>query len=600
MEPIAKRGFTDPVRIEAEAKAIERATKQTEQVLVEYVAMPETFGGRYVCADSFKELMPGFAQSRESRSALNGAVHNAAAVLSSEQFKRLIDKGPAPGRDSVVFVTGIPGAGKSSTVAAAVQERAAIVFEGQLSRPESGMQKIAQALEKGFKVDIVVVHVAPEVALERTNYRFLDPNNGRGASLSVMAEIQGNLPTGLHLINERFGDRVGLEVLDNNPGHQDSYEGWQKVNFLQKEGNRDEIYARLSTALDAGYREGKYSAGFYTQAAGRQPHSLAAGIRTQDGGKQQTHGDRPGVSEVHSKHHSLKDELSAVDFRKFHNPAIMERMKIEKSKELDLDSTYKNLSESILEKIARRLEQPDLATYDTDKAKTRVALEYAVLATSYEKNLQGYVAARALALSDDHTKQMLLNAGAVALGRAYEKEPTIITGIFSAQISEPKLFKGHLEDPSLTKMVDNCKILVSKIVQNEYTNRTQSNDQLKNLPTKERADLEGKLAFLEAAIDNSTKNGKIPADTAKSLKEKIGARVFSQPPANLWEQKQKQHEKSYKEKQDFLKFYSSRGLELKKSVMDNVRSVSAEKSIKEISEKLMSQNKSHERPGLSR
>ena len=322
MESITTRGFIDPVRIEAEARAIERATKQTEKVLAEYAAKPDTFGGRYVCADSFKELMPGFAQSRESRSNLNGAVHNAAAVLSSEQFRRLIEKGPELDRDTVVFVTGIPGSGKSSTVATAVQGTAAIVFEGQLSRPEPAMQKIEQALDKGFKVDIVAVHVAPEVALERTNYRYLDPNNGRGASLNVMADIQGNLPVGLRQINERFGDRVGLEVLDNNPGQQNSHEGWQKVSFLEKEGNCDEIFAKLSTALDAGYREGKYSAGFYTQAAGRQPHSLEAGTRSQDGGSQQTHGNRPGVSEIRSEHHSLKDELTETQKERIHDHAM--------------------------------------------------------------------------------------------------------------------------------------------------------------------------------------------------------------------------------------------------------------------------------------
>lgn len=310
MELITTRGFTDSNRIEAEARAIERATTQTDQVLREYAARPDTFGGRYVCADSFKELMPGFSQSRESRSTLNGAVHNAAAVLSSEQFRRLIEKGPEPERDTVVFVTGIPGAGKSSTVATAVQGAAAIVFEGQLSRPDPAMQKIEQALDRGFKVEIVAVHVAPEVALDRTNSRYLDPNNGRGASLAVMADIQGNLPAGLRQINERFGDRVGLEVLDNSPGQRRTHEGWQTVSFLEKEGNRDEIYARLSAALDAGYREGRYSAGFYIQAAGRGPLGLEAGAWAQDGSGGQPHGDRPGVPETRSEHHSLSGVLT--------------------------------------------------------------------------------------------------------------------------------------------------------------------------------------------------------------------------------------------------------------------------------------------------
>jgi hypothetical protein len=151
MEPIHTRGFTDPAKIETEARAIERATKHTDAVLAEYAARPDTFGGRYVCADTFKELMPGFAQSPESRNALNGAVHNAAAVLSSEQFHRAVERGPQPGRDTVVFVTGIPGAGKSSSVATAVAGTAAVVFEGQMSRPEPAMQKIEHALEKGFK-----------------------------------------------------------------------------------------------------------------------------------------------------------------------------------------------------------------------------------------------------------------------------------------------------------------------------------------------------------------------------------------------------------------------------------------------------------------
>jgi len=308
MEKITVRGFTDPVKIEAEAKAIERATQHTEQVLSEYARRSETFGGRYVCADSFKELMPGFAQSRESRSALNGAVHNAAAVLSSEQFRRLVNKGPEPDRDTVVFVTGIPGAGKSSTVAGAVQGSAAIVFEGQMSRPEPAMQKIEQALEKGFRVEVVAVHVAPEVALDRTHSRFLDPDNGRGASLNVMADIQGNLPAGLRQISERFRERVQLTVLDNNPGQRKTHDGWESISELEKEGNHDDIRSRLTAALESGYREGRYSTDFYAQAAGREPPSLEAGTGSQDGRIRQSHGDRYRIPEENSKHDALNKE----------------------------------------------------------------------------------------------------------------------------------------------------------------------------------------------------------------------------------------------------------------------------------------------------
>jgi hypothetical protein len=306
MESIQTRGFTDPAKRAAEAAAIDLAERHTEQLLREYAARVDTHGGRYVCADTFKELLPGYGASRESRNVLNGAVHNAAAVLSSEQFRRLVEQGPAIGRDKVVFVTGIPGAGKSSSVTRAVQKGAAVVFEGQLSRPEPGMQKMQQTLDKGFKVAIVAVHVAPEVALERTHYRFLDPNNGRGASLSVMAEIQGNLPAGLRQIQERYGDQIEFMVLDNNPDKQTLHNGWHAIPTLEKEGNHARIRQRLEAALEAGYEAGRFSAGFYRQAAGKDPvSSLAERTRPGDGGELQANAARPGVPGEDPKHDAL-------------------------------------------------------------------------------------------------------------------------------------------------------------------------------------------------------------------------------------------------------------------------------------------------------
>jgi hypothetical protein len=313
MEQIIKLNLTDPAKIEAETAAIELATQHTDKVLADYAARPDTFGGRYVCADSFKEFMPGYARSRESRNALNGAIHNASAVLSSEQFRRIVDRGPKLGRDVVVFVTGIPGAGKSSTIAAAVAGSAAVVFEGQMSRPEPAMKKIERALQKGFKVEIVVVHVAPEVALERTNNRYLDPKNGRGASITVMSEIQGNLPAGLRQIQERYARDVGLTIIDNNPRRQTTHEGWGAVPVIEKEGHREHIQERLAAALEAGYRDGRYSDGFYAQATGRLPtQGLAAGAGRENGRGQQEDGNRPEVSRGNSKYDALTRARSSA------------------------------------------------------------------------------------------------------------------------------------------------------------------------------------------------------------------------------------------------------------------------------------------------
>lgn len=306
MEEISSRNFADVRLRAAEAAAIELARKRTDQVLKAYSERHDTFGGRYVCADTMKELMPGFAESRETRTELNGAVHNAAAVLSSEQFHRLIEAGPKPGADRAVFVTGIPGAGKSTSVVTAITSDAGVVFEGQLSRPGPGMEKIDQALKAGFKIEIVAVHINPETALERTNFRFLDPNNGRGASIGVMSEIQGNLPDGLRQIHDRFGDRVNLSVLDNTPGKLSAQTGWQELPTLEKEGNREQIADRLHTALEAGYQSGKYTADFYAQAAGRRPAERVAGSDVREvENRSASAGNRPGIPSGDSKQNAL-------------------------------------------------------------------------------------------------------------------------------------------------------------------------------------------------------------------------------------------------------------------------------------------------------
>ena len=301
MDEIKRRGFADPELVAVESAAIELATNRTDAVLAAYARREDTFGGRYVAADTMKELMPRFAESAQSRSRFNGAVHNAAAVLSAEQYRRLIVAGPRDGRDKVYFVTGIPGAGKSSSIAFYGQRQdVAVVFEGQMSRPGPSMDKIEHALKSGFSVAVVAVHVPPETALDRTHKRFIDPQNGRGASIAVMSEIQGDLPAGLQQVRDRFGDGVFLVVVDNTTARQLHHGGWEALDILKQEGNREHIRERLFAALERGYRQGRFNDGFYRQSAGREPEKSrerqeSYGDRSADRRGIQADGTRPGI-----------------------------------------------------------------------------------------------------------------------------------------------------------------------------------------------------------------------------------------------------------------------------------------------------------------
>lgn len=307
MESIIPLSFSVAEMQVAQALAIERATLHTDEVLREYCARSDTYGGRYVCADTMKELLPGYARSPASRNALHDAVHNSASVLAAEQFRRVVERAPTSESNVAVFVTGIPGAGKTTAVQSVVAKNAAVVFEGPLKYPQAAFDKIERTLKAGLDVHIMAVHVSPEVALDRTNTRFLSPHDGRGAPIAYMAEIQGNLPQRLAQIREKFGDSVQLVVVDNTPRQEHVTEGWKAgIAHLEKAGHHDEISQRLHTALDAGYREGRYSTEFYQQAAGCSPAAeLGAARRSASDRGLHPDANRPEVSRGNAKEDAL-------------------------------------------------------------------------------------------------------------------------------------------------------------------------------------------------------------------------------------------------------------------------------------------------------
>jgi hypothetical protein len=179
----------------------------------------------------------------------------------------------------VVFLTGTPGAGKTSQVLANAQLDASIrmVFEGQMSNPVTSIEKLQQVIDAGLKPVIHVVHGLPENALDNTLKRYSEV--GRGASIGVMASIQGQLPDSLEQIKRQYGDAVQLIVTDvrdrNHPQHG---LGWKNIDLLRSEGVHDHIKQRLSAALEQSREAGVIRAEAYWQAAGLTPLDRDIGL----------------------------------------------------------------------------------------------------------------------------------------------------------------------------------------------------------------------------------------------------------------------------------------------------------------------------------
>lgn len=298
MEPIVRKQFDQPDRQAVQDAVIEAVQADPERFLRAYIADKRSYGGRYISADLFKETFAQFNGSKESRNRYNAPVHNAAAVLAAEQYRRVVVDNSEPQRDRVVFLTGIPGAGKTTSVLRDHQfpDNCRAVFEGQLSRPAPTIAKIQQVLDAGLKPRIMAVHVLPEKALESTLQRFNE--YGRGASISVMAEIQGGLPDGLLEVQKHFGDKVELRIADyRDRAHPKLFKGWENLDVLRSEGNHEHIKHRLETALEK--QRSHISEPAYRQARGLAPLDLVHGrsMGTEHDGGLQTPEQRRGLSQ---------------------------------------------------------------------------------------------------------------------------------------------------------------------------------------------------------------------------------------------------------------------------------------------------------------
>ena len=298
LETIHRQQFADPERDRVQDEAIASAIGRTEKHIKRYCDDPRSFGGRYVAADLFKETFEQYAESKESRNLYNLPVHNAAAVLSAEQLRRLVAEEDLT-RNRVVFLTGVPGAGKTSSVLVGSQATRSLpthyraIFEGQLVRPEATTPKIEQVFASGLSLAIFVVHVTPEVAMQRTLRRFAE--EGRGASIQTMATIQGGLPDGLRAVHERFGDKVELRIFDNrDPDKPQQHIGWDNMVLLRSEGNREQVEQRLKAELERIKAERNLSDEAYRQAVGQAPLRVGRGVAAGDLGRDQA--DVPGRS----------------------------------------------------------------------------------------------------------------------------------------------------------------------------------------------------------------------------------------------------------------------------------------------------------------
>ena len=268
LESIESRSFESLLRQEVHDQACWEVAHESERFLRSYALLPETNQGRYISADAFKELFPPYAASKAGRNVFNAPVHNAAAVLAAEQFRHRLKA--RDNRRHVLFVTGIPGAGKTCAFAGRDPDGYRLVYERQLSDLVEAEKKIRETLEADLIPSILVIDCEPERALRNTFARF--KAEGRGASLNAMASIQAGLPDTLRSLVALYPGRISLSAIYLDNGHAPEAISGDIFSRITR-GSAHEIESRLIAELAVLGQEQKLGDAYIQQCRGHAPNA---------------------------------------------------------------------------------------------------------------------------------------------------------------------------------------------------------------------------------------------------------------------------------------------------------------------------------------
>lgn len=223
--------------INAQEFIINDAEENEELHIKDYNELESSYNGRYICSDLMKETFPIYTESIDSRKKYSEVIHNSCACLAGEAFER---QAKDPSVDKCIFLTGVPGAGKSyliqSIIFSGLLGTDIMVYEGDITTP-SIKEKMQLLKEQNKDIMILVVNPTLELAQENAIRRHFEI--GRGASSQTMARIMSKLPNAVRELDQEFDLSVGIF---NKKTNYDTYNtvGIENVDTLEH-GTYEEI-----------------------------------------------------------------------------------------------------------------------------------------------------------------------------------------------------------------------------------------------------------------------------------------------------------------------------------------------------------------------
>lgn len=200
---------------QVEASAAGDAAQNRADVVKQYRAKAKELSGNenHFGADIAKELFPEYAASNEARRAQSPLIQEQAAKIAADSFADALAKPVTPKTDTVTFMAGGTGSGKSTHA-----PKTGIVYDSTLTNFDVAKEKIDAALASGRDVDIRYVFREPVEAYSQGVLK-----RAESIGRSVAPETHANTHRGAYETIQRLADqykddkkRVHIRLIDNS------------------------------------------------------------------------------------------------------------------------------------------------------------------------------------------------------------------------------------------------------------------------------------------------------------------------------------------------------------------------------------------------
>ena len=232
--------------------------------------------GKVLNTDNARELSPDYApgginakdqETKDARSTYAAAVHEPSSAFIKKMFIDDLNELVAQGKQPDVFFTaGGTGSGKSTAIkdvprVQALYDRADIIYDTNLNKIKSAVDKFNEIFNRNGYIDIAYVHRSPLEALVVGSLpramRF-----GRTVPMSEHIRTHVGAPETLQKIKKMYENdpRVAIAVINNTRGKGNAVEipDKQLLDFIkQVKYNETDLKTSLEKALEEEYAKGQ-------------------------------------------------------------------------------------------------------------------------------------------------------------------------------------------------------------------------------------------------------------------------------------------------------------------------------------------------------